>query len=195
MGRKKLDQQRKAQILEAFGACVLKFGLDGSGISAVAREAGLSRTLVHHFVGTRDELVSLLAEHVLHRHRSEVDEFLTWARKGVPLVDLLAEDFDFPQQEGVSERALYAIMNTARSQYPDIDNAYRTILDDWAEAVGRVLFESGRGRDETECRSTAVVLLAILAGCDMIRALPDFELHKKALKNQLKHVVESVPER
>ena len=67
MGRPKLDDVRRPQILDAFAACVARYGIDGSTLDRVAEEAGVTRALVRHYLGNRDEVVVALAEHVTDR--------------------------------------------------------------------------------------------------------------------------------
>lgn len=57
---------RRPQILDAFAACVARYGIDGSTLDRVAEEAGVTRALVRHYLGNRDEVVVALAEH--HGH-------------------------------------------------------------------------------------------------------------------------------
>jgi len=195
MGRKKLDQERTAQILEAFGKCVVRNGLDNSGISAVARKAGLSRTLVHHFVGTRDNLILMLVEDVLRRHEEEIAEFWRWIDKGVGVEDILAEELERPVKESATEKALYSILNSSRYQYPEIDNVYQTIMEGWAAAIGKALYRSGHGLNESDCRGAAITLVCLFTGWEMLWDVPEFTSGRKELKKQFKRVVQSLPVR
>lgn len=195
MGRKKLDKERTQQILDAFGRCVLKNGLENSGISAVAREAGLSRTLVHHFVGTLDNLIVMLSEAALELHKSQTEEFLTWFEKGHSVEAMFSDELDNPVDETLTEKALYSILYSSRGKYPAIDNAAATILEGWTATITHCLHRSGRGESEAACRPIAATLLSLSLGWDMLRGLSDAENHKKELKNQFKRIVESLPKR
>ena len=57
MPRKKLDEQRIPQILDAFERCIMKYGLSDTSLERVAQEAGISRTTIHHYIGGREELI------------------------------------------------------------------------------------------------------------------------------------------
>lgn len=67
MGRPSLDTERREQIMSAFEACVLEFGLHKTTLQKVADAAGLPRPLVRHFVGNKDQMISLLLERLLER--------------------------------------------------------------------------------------------------------------------------------
>lgn len=57
MARKKLDEERVPQILDAFERCIIQFGIADTSLQRVAEEAGISRTTIHHYIGGRRELI------------------------------------------------------------------------------------------------------------------------------------------
>ena len=57
MARKKLDEERIPQILDAFERCIMKYGLADTSLDRVAKEAKISRTTIHHYIGGRKELI------------------------------------------------------------------------------------------------------------------------------------------
>lgn len=60
MGRPRLTEQRRAEILAALERCVLRDGLAHTTVAAVAAEAGFHRTLVNHYFGDMESLVRAL---------------------------------------------------------------------------------------------------------------------------------------
>ena len=76
MGRPSLAEQRKEEILDAFGRCVAKFGLEGSSLEKIAEEAGMRRSILRHYLGNRDEMVIALAKKVIGEYRSSTKAFL-----------------------------------------------------------------------------------------------------------------------
>ena len=67
MGRPKIDESRREEILEAFERCVIREGFSRASLQMVANEAGLPRSLVRYFVGNRGDMVSLLISRVVDR--------------------------------------------------------------------------------------------------------------------------------
>jgi len=67
MGRKKLVDQRQADILDAFERCLLKHGLEACTLELVAQEAGKSRNIIRHYIGNRDDLIAAFVERILVR--------------------------------------------------------------------------------------------------------------------------------
>ena len=57
MARKKLDQKRVPQILDAFEQCIMRYGLADTSLEKVAAEAKISRTTIHHYLGGRKDLI------------------------------------------------------------------------------------------------------------------------------------------
>ena len=74
MARPKLDIERREQILVAFETCVIELGLHKTTLQKVADTAGLPRPLVRHFVGNRDQIVTLLLERMVERAEANLAE-------------------------------------------------------------------------------------------------------------------------
>lgn len=55
--RGRIATERRGEIIDAFIACVRRSGLQGTTVDQVAKEAGVSRTLVFHYFGDMQSLV------------------------------------------------------------------------------------------------------------------------------------------
>ncbi len=53
----------RAQIVEAASRCLVKLGLDRTSLSAIAREAGISRQTIYNHFTSREEIVGEAIEH------------------------------------------------------------------------------------------------------------------------------------
>ncbi len=67
MPRPSLKHERTEEILDAFMACVARYGLDGSTLTHISAEAGIGRPLLRHYLGNRNEMVSKLLDHVVSK--------------------------------------------------------------------------------------------------------------------------------
>ncbi|MEO0370661.1 MAG: TetR/AcrR family transcriptional regulator [Pseudomonadota bacterium] len=67
VGRPSNKDERSEQIMQAFVRCVVRFGIEGATLSRVAEEAGLSRPLIRHHLGNRDEMIAQLQCFVISR--------------------------------------------------------------------------------------------------------------------------------
>lgn len=74
MARAKVGDERRGQILAAFEACVIRYGLAKTTLQKVADEAELPRSLVRYFIGNRDEMVNVLIDGMLARAEREMAE-------------------------------------------------------------------------------------------------------------------------
>jgi AcrR family transcriptional regulator len=72
MARPSLKEQRTAQILDAFETCVAKYGVEGATLERIADEAGLSRPLIRHNVGNRQDLIDTLADRFSEQSASAI---------------------------------------------------------------------------------------------------------------------------
>ena len=92
MGRPSIKEKRSAEILDAFGRCVARYGVEGSTLERIANEAGVKRTLLRHYIGNRDELIEALGQRIeqdfLHRTRAIFDA-LPESRRVETLLDTL----------------------------------------------------------------------------------------------------------
>lgn len=68
MGRKSLEEERTRQCLDAFELAIVELGYAGASLDAVASRAGLHRTIIRHYFGGRDGLVTALLERLRERY-------------------------------------------------------------------------------------------------------------------------------
>ena len=113
-GRPPRTEERRLEILEAFARCVARNGLEATTLDDVAREAGLQRAMIRHYVGNRDKLVREALEHLSAQYLSRAEEALDAAGNALDVDALL--DFFFlgdyvfgmPEQNRVFDSLLFA---------------------------------------------------------------------------------------
>lgn len=67
VSRRLSPEKRKAEILQAAHRLLVREGLSGFSLDAVAREAGVANSLPRHYFGTYGELLACCAEEMLER--------------------------------------------------------------------------------------------------------------------------------
>jgi len=72
MARPSVADERREQILAAFEACVVRQGLDRTTLNDIAEAAGQPRSLIRHFTGNRENLVSLLIDRLFARTEAQM---------------------------------------------------------------------------------------------------------------------------
>lgn len=71
MGRPSLAEERRPQLLEAYADCLVRYGVEGTTLDRVAKQAGVTRGLVRHYLGNREEVIRALGDWAR-------DGFLAW---------------------------------------------------------------------------------------------------------------------
>ena len=139
-GRPPRTEVRRLEILEAFGRCVARSGLEATTLEDVAQEAGLQRAMIRHHVGNRDTLVRKATEYLSAQYLSRAAEALD--AEGNPLdVDALLDFFflgdyvfGMPEQNRVFDSLLFAAASdpeacaSLRAVYESIDELVRKHL-------------------------------------------------------------------
>ena len=121
-GRPARGDERRLQILEAFERCLARRGLEATTLDDVAREAGVKRAMIRHYVGNRNTLVREATEHLAAQYRARAARAL----EGEALdVDALLDFFflgDFasgmPEQDRVVDSLLAAAASDTEARAP-----------------------------------------------------------------------------
>jgi len=91
MGRKSLAVERRNQILDAFEGCIVDHGLEGATMQRIAGIAGVKLSIIPHYFGNREGLVSAMIDRFLETYRDDFENFLT----SLPLAERLQSLLDF----------------------------------------------------------------------------------------------------
>ncbi|MGI9518390.1 MAG: TetR/AcrR family transcriptional regulator [Pirellulaceae bacterium] len=139
MGRPSLAEQRKTEILAAFGRCVARFGLEGSTLEKIAEEAGMRRSILRHYVGNRDELVEALADKVIADYRTETQALFEQLGERISAVRLV--DFLLPNQPVGTTEQLLVIEGLigAAHEYPKVHKLVFEYIDNYVQQVASQL--------------------------------------------------------
>jgi len=90
MGRPSLAPQRTLELLDAVDRVILRDGVTATTVAAVAREAGTQPSLVHHYLGTRSQVLDAAVRRILQR----VEDVLYAALTDVAEADRLDAQLD-----------------------------------------------------------------------------------------------------
>lgn len=117
MGRKSLSEARTNEILEAFGRCIIKYGLDTS-LEQVAEEAGMTRSIIRHYIGNREAVVNSLIERVTQDYLDDLEKLVDGIADD-NLIDVLL-DYLFGGLPGYDamDKLILDVLMTAKNRYP-----------------------------------------------------------------------------
>ena len=110
MGRKSLANERRQQILEAFEVCIRQYGLQGSSLEQIARQAGVKRSIIRHYIGNRDDLIEAAVARIINNYRQDLADAIQNLSQTQIIPELL--DYLFCYKEG-DERSHYDILVNA----------------------------------------------------------------------------------
>jgi len=91
MGRKRIDEIRRAELVEAALAVMKQGGVGAASLARVAAEAGLSKGMVLHYFGSREALIEATLRHMNALYGREVAQRLAAARTPLARVEAIVE--------------------------------------------------------------------------------------------------------
>ena len=173
--RGKLDSEKARRIVEAMRASVGTRGAAGSTFDQVAREAGVSRGLLHYYFGTKERLLVEVVRHDCDVRMAALEESLSPAGSADAIVRVLVEALEDLVGRDPGAFALIFEMFTASRENEELGEAmaevYRRVRRQIA-GVLRTKHERGVVELRREPESVASLLLAMADGL-VLQALSD----------------------
>ena len=161
-GQPPRSEERRLQIVEAFGRCLARNGLEATTLDDVAREAGLQRAMIRHYVGNRDALVREATEHLAAQYCSRAVDALD--AEGDELdVDALLDffflgDFAFGMPE--QDRVVEALLAAATSD-PEARASLRAMYESFDDLVRKHLTRCVPGAEPDRIASVAWAIVCL----------------------------------
>jgi AcrR family transcriptional regulator len=176
---RRLDSDKARRIVAAMRASVARRGAAGSTFDHVAREAGVSRGLLHYYFGSKERL---LVEVVRHDAELRIEAFEDRLR-GADSLDAVIEALvvqlkEFVEQDEVTHAVVHELLSAAR-QNDDIRGELAELYRRLRARVAEILREkqdAGIVELRSEPDATASVLLAIADGFEVqMTSDPDWD--------------------
>ena len=167
MPRPSLADVRKPQLLDAYARCLVKFGPEGSTLDRIAAEAGVTRALVRHYLGNREDVDRAFVAHIQRALRRLVPR----TRGRAPPADRLPIILDalFSQDTDEPSGSVDSLLG-ASAEDPVLRGLLREMYLELEHLLDAELASSKPGADPHERRRVAYGILC-LAG--MHRSLAD----------------------
>ncbi len=138
--QRRLDGERAKRIVGAMRASVVRRGAEGSTFDHVAREAGVSRGLLHYYFGTKERLLVEVVRMDCEERFLRLDERFADARTADDVVAvLLAALQDFLDPEAGLDVLVHEMFGVARRNEEvrvELAELYRGLRERWADALG-----------------------------------------------------------
>lgn len=138
MPRPDLTEERTAQILDAFADCIGKSGVAATSLQDVADGAGVHKSIIRHYVGSKEDLVNALTVRTVNEYRVELQE----VRDAQPGAKRLGRFVDviFETEGDAFELALFDSVSRSSGDFPE---AY-ALVEELVEEVLESLIEELR---------------------------------------------------
>ena len=174
MARPSVKEQRQEQILNAYEACVARFGIEGATLERIAEEAGLARALIRHNIGNRDELLDALVERFIKRSQEEIDEMLTQLPRKNKLPVLTKWLFDPAYTDAQFVQVSEALLMAA-SDDPNLAEIMRKWTMDFIHAIEKLIAEEYSNANQEMVSAVAAGLVGIYFNVESLNPLGGLE--------------------
>ena len=170
MPRPSLKEARRAEILEAYGRCVARYGVDGATLERTAEEAGLARALIRHNVGNKDALFEAFLDQFLGASAETTDAFFRSLPQDDRIPTLIEWLFD-PRYADTHEVSVTSALITAAIERPPLAKRLRRWTLDFIAAIRRELERAFPGADREKTEAVANGIAAIYFNADTLTSL------------------------
>jgi AcrR family transcriptional regulator len=159
MGRKSNAPQRREQIVWALYDCLVEKGHEKVSVKEIAARADLPSGVIHYYFSSKDDIVSNLAEAIVDKYSTMLDERLAEAITAEQRIEF-AIDFtvDFLIFNRQLNRAFYNLIQMTFERKA-LGKVVRKMFKDYRERLADVFKDAGAGR-ESKMLGAALVSLA-----------------------------------
>jgi AcrR family transcriptional regulator len=164
---RRLEGDKAQRIIAAMRASVGQRGASGSTFDHVAREAGVSRGLLHYYFGSKERLLVEVVRHDCEVRNRNMDERLAKAESVDEILDALVVGLEeFLEDDAGGQAVIYEMLSASRhsdeirAELAELYRQWRERLAGWLrakeregvirlqadpEAVASILFSLGDG--------------------------------------------------
>lgn len=172
MPRPSLKKERRAAILQAFGECVARYGVEGATLERTAEAANLARALIRHNVGNKDELLDAFIEHFLAEATASVDALFDALPKHHRIDALIDFLFD-PEYVDETEVRVTNALTMAAADRPALARQLMNWTTDFTARVAAELEHAFPDAAEDDLVAVATGIVAIYYNVDSAGPVAD----------------------
>jgi AcrR family transcriptional regulator len=161
---RRLEGEKAQRIIAAMRASVGKRGAAGSTFDHVAREAGVSRGLLHYYFGSKERLLVEVVRHDCEVRNRSMDERLERAGSVDEIVDALVVGLNEFIEDATGGQAVIYEMLSASRHSEEIRAELAELYRQWRERLAawlRVKEREGVIRLQAEPEAVASILFAL----------------------------------
>ncbi len=161
MPRKSMAKQRREELLDAFERCIIKFGLEGTSLEQVAEEADMTRSIIRHYIGNREQLVEALIERIIRQYTEQL--IATYGDLSPEQSLQYSLDEMFSEQETLNNRdkIIIDVLMTAQGRYPKakkmLVQMFESLVQSFADDLRRMYPDAKK----EQCRQVAYAIICM----------------------------------
>ena len=140
------DGEKARRIVEAMRRSVAQRGTAGSTFDHVAREAGVSRGLLHYYFGTKEQLLVEAVRRDCELRMESLEQQLAGARTAEDFVGLMAQNLRQTVRKEPDLVTLMFELFTLSQRHPEIATEYAELLRAMRAHVAQMLATAHRER-------------------------------------------------
>ncbi|HET6505247.1 MAG TPA: TetR/AcrR family transcriptional regulator [Baekduia sp.] len=137
--QRSLSGEKAQRIVDAMRASVALRGVAGSTFDHVAREAGVSRGLLHYYFGSKERLLAEVVKRDTDLRMAALDEQLATASSAADFIEMLRRTLDQMLREDTEFLTLSFEAFTLSRRNPDIAAEFSELVRRTREHVAGVL--------------------------------------------------------
>ena len=161
---RKLEGEKARRIIEAMRASVGKRGAAGSTFDHVAREAGVSRGLLHYYFGSKEQLLVEVVRHDCEVRIASMGERIAKATTADEIIAALVLGLEeFIESEPGSPAVIYELLSASRHSEDiraELAELYRRWRADLADSL-RTKEREGVIRLQADAEAVASILFSL----------------------------------
>jgi AcrR family transcriptional regulator len=137
--RAQLSGEKAQRIVDAMRSSVALRGVTGSTFDHVARDAGVSRGLLHYYFGSKERLLAEVVKRDTELRLGMLDEQLATASSAADFIAMLRSTLEAMLREDIEFLTLSFEVFTLSRRNPEIAAAYTQLVRRTREQVAAVL--------------------------------------------------------
>lgn len=168
MGRRTLSPERVAQILDAYGEALARYGVAGATIGRVSELSGLAPSHVRHYVGAFEHVPRLFHERLLVAYVDSYEVLACSLPAGEKARGLVIGFFGPSADVSPSQQAVLAAVSMAGTD-PHIQDHVLAGFSRLIACFASALAADAPHRTSEDARSTGYVVVSLLFGHWVLR--------------------------
>jgi AcrR family transcriptional regulator len=184
MGRPRLTEKRRGEILAALERCMLRDGLANTTVQAVAAEAGFHRTLINHYFGDMESLVRALVVSLTDELTQSFGD-ATATSPGLPRV----LDYLFRRAPSRANTLIGALRAPGIEA---VDEPLARMYEAFASGLSACLRAEFPAAPAARCRSTAFAIVCLGMSRSQLTKLGVSQRHTQGLRSSAEVLIDSL---